>query len=141
MRISSAGTPAVKRWVPLLIMAIVLAGSPANAFRFSIWRSGITVAQALDLAERNDLPLVAEGLYSGNPHFDPAASRAKQDTAAAFSYRAEIRSRPATVTLSFHPTTRRLHPITVRWGGALRESAFAQERTLGTGPGAAGGGP
>ena len=43
-----------------------------SGFRFDIWRSGFSLDEFMDIAERNDIPIHRDGLISANKHFNRA---------------------------------------------------------------------
>jgi len=99
----------------------------AAAFKFDKWSSGMTVSQAIDIAERSDIPLNKDGIISNNKHFNPSTCRKYADTAREFYYKAVLLSKPATVTLHFTPTSSRLYLVSIRWGNIPVKSPFIEE--------------
>ena len=92
--------------------------APSDGFSFDIWKSGLTVAEAIDLAEVNDIPLHRAGLISVNKHFNPKMCLPYANTAREFDYRAQILGRQAKILLKFTPASKKLYSITVSWSGS-----------------------
>ena len=46
-----------------------------EGFRFDVWRSGLTVYQVMDIAERNDIPIARDGLITISKNFKADMSR------------------------------------------------------------------
>lgn len=88
---------------------------PTKGFRYDIWQSGISVLEAIDIAEANDLPLHKGGLISANKKFNPKMCRPYADTATIFYYKGQIFNRWATLNLSFTPVSRRLYSVEIRF--------------------------
>jgi hypothetical protein len=102
---------------------------PGRGFKFDKWVSGMTIEDAMQVAETNDIPLLREGLISPNKHFNPKASRDYAGTATDFYYRESSLEKPAKITLSFTPTKKRLWSVTISWGGigVSKRSNFCTE--------------
>ena len=96
--------------------------APSDGFSFDIWRSGLTVAEALDLAEVNDIPLHKAGLISVNKHFNPKMCLPYANIATKFDYKAQILGRQAKILLKFTPASRKLYSIMVSWSGPGKPS-------------------
>jgi hypothetical protein len=111
----------------LFFFIVLLFAREAAAFKFDKWSSGMTVSQAIDIAERNDIPLNKDGIISNNKHFNPSTCRKYADTAREFYYTADILSKPATITLHFTPTSSRLYLVSIRWGNIPAKSPFIEE--------------
>jgi hypothetical protein len=93
------------------------AAAPADGFLFEIWRSGITVAEAIDLAQDHDIPLHKSGIISVNKHFDPKLCLPYADSATEFEYNAQLLDRSARIELKFTPTSKKLYSIRMVWSG------------------------
>jgi hypothetical protein len=93
------------------------AAKPANGFRFDIWQSGITVNDAIDIAEANDKPFHKHGLISNNKTFNPKMCRPYADTAIQFYYKDQIFGKWATLNFNFTPTSKRLYSLEVAFSG------------------------
>lgn len=93
------------------------AAVPVDGFLFDIWKSGITVTDAIDLAQDHDIPLHKAGLISVNEHFDPEMCRPYANTATAFEYMDQLLDRQAKIVLNFTPTSKKLYSIKIGWSG------------------------
>ena len=102
---------------------------PANGFQFDVWRSGISVRQAIDIAEANDIPLHKGGLLSVNKTFNPKMCRPYADTATEFYYKAPMLGKMATLTFRFTPISKRLYTLTVTFSGpgTSKKSEFREQ--------------
>jgi hypothetical protein len=100
-----------------------------TGFRFDIWRSGISVRQAINVAEAKDLPLHRGGLISANKNFNPKMCRPYADTASKFYYKDQIFGKWATLNLDFTPVSKKLYSVEIRFGntGNSKDSAFRQQ--------------
>jgi len=92
--------------------------APSDGFSFDIWKSGLTVAEAIGLAEVNDIPLHKAGLISVNKHFNPKMCLPYANIATEFDYKAQILGRQAKILLKFTPASKKLYSITVSWSGS-----------------------
>jgi hypothetical protein len=93
------------------------AAVPADGFLFDIWRSGISVAEAVDLAQDHDIPLHKAGIISINKHFNPKVCRPYANTATEFEYNAQLLGRQARIAMKFTPTSKKLYSIRLVWSG------------------------
>jgi hypothetical protein len=91
---------------------------PADGFSFDIWKSGITVAEAVELAQDSDIPLKKSGIISADKHFNPKWCRPFTKTATEFEYNALLLGRPAKVVLEFTPASKKLYSVRVAWSGS-----------------------
>jgi hypothetical protein len=91
---------------------------PADGFLFDIWMSGITVAEAIELAQDHDIPLHKGGIISINKHFNPKVCLPYADTAIEFEYNAQLLGRQARVAMKFTPTSKKLYSIRMVWSGS-----------------------
>jgi len=71
--------------------------APSDGFSFDIWKSGLTVAEAIVLAKVNDIPLHKAGLISVNKHFNPKMCLPYANIATEFDYKAQILGRQAKI--------------------------------------------
>jgi hypothetical protein len=103
--------------------------APVNGFRFDIWQSGISVHEAIDIAEANDLPLHKDGLLSVNKKFNPKMCRPYADTATRFYYNGRIFNKWARLTLSFTLVSKKLYCVEIRFNntGMSRDSEFREQ--------------
>ena len=90
---------------------------PADGFLYDIWRSGLTVAEVIDLAQDHDIPLHKGGIISINKHFNPKVCRPYANTATEFEYKAQLLGRQARIEMKFTPTSKKLYSIRLVWGG------------------------
>jgi hypothetical protein len=93
------------------------AAVPVDGFLFDIWWSGITVAEAIDLAQDHDIPLHKGGIISINKHFNPKVCRPYANTATDFEYNAQLLGRQARIAMKFTPTSKKLFSIRLVWSG------------------------
>jgi hypothetical protein len=93
------------------------AAKPNSGFVFDVWRSGISIYEFMDIAERNDVPIHRDGLISINKHFNPAMSRKYADTAGKFYYKDQIMGKWARVDLVFTPKSKKLYTLSINWSG------------------------
>jgi hypothetical protein len=94
-----------------------LTAVPTEGFSFDIWQSGITVAEAIDLARDHDIPLHKAGIISVNKHFNPKMCLPYADSAAEFEYNAPLLGRQARIALEFTPTSKKLYSVRIVWSG------------------------
>jgi hypothetical protein len=90
---------------------------PPDGFSFDIWRSGLTVAEVINLAEESDIPLHKSGFISVNKHFNPKVCRPYANTATEFDYNALLLGRQARIEMKFTPTSKKLYSIRLVWSG------------------------
>jgi hypothetical protein len=88
-----------------------------SKFVFDIWPSGITVMEAIDIAQAYDKPLHKSGLISASKTFNPRICLPYADTATQFYYKDQIFGRLATLTLDFTPTSKLLYSVRVAFSG------------------------
>ena len=102
---------------------------PVNGFTFDIWRSGLTVNEAIDLARVNDVPLHKAGSISVNKHFNSKICLPYANTATEFDYKTQMLGRHAKILLKFTPDSKKLYSITVSWSGPgiSKESEFRDQ--------------
>jgi hypothetical protein len=90
-----------------------LGGDKKSPLKFDVWALGITIDEAIDVAERNDIPLHRESHYSVNKHFNPKMCRPYANSHSKFYYKAQLLGRSTTVNLVFNPSSRVLIKINV----------------------------
>lgn len=102
---------------------------PVNGFRFDIWQSGITVHQAIDIAEANDLPFHKAGLISSNKRFNSKVCRPYADTTTRFGYQEMIFNKMATLNFDFTPASKKLYSLEIKFlgTGISKQSEFRQQ--------------
>jgi len=103
------------------------AGLAEGAFKFDKWFSGMSIEEAMKLAENYDIPLHKAGLISGGKHFDPNVSRKYAKTVTRFYYKENLLGKPSTVTLSFSPLSKLLWSVGVNWSGISTKSEFRND--------------
>ena len=105
------------------------AAVPVDGFSFDIWNSGITVAEAIGLAQDHDIPLHKAGIISVNTHFNPEMCLPYANTATEFEYNAQLLSRQAKIALKFTPISKKLYSIRIGWSGPgiSRKSDFREQ--------------
>jgi hypothetical protein len=84
-----------------------------SGFGFDIWPLGIEIDGAMDIAERNDIPLHRAGLISTHKGFHPAISRKYMHTHSRFNYKTRLLGYPSNITLVFSPESKRLARIEI----------------------------
>ena len=89
----------------------------SDGFSFDIWKSGLTVTEAIELAQNNDIPLHKAGIISVNKHFNPKVCLPYADIATEFEYNDQLFGRRAKVALKFTPTSKKLYSIKTTWSG------------------------
>ena len=84
-----------------------------NDFQFDVWPFGCTGLQAIDIAERNDLPLHKHGIITVNKKFHPMIR--KYSDATHFYYNTNLLGHFAKVELFFTAKTRHLYAVQINW--------------------------
>jgi len=84
-----------------------------NDFQFDVWPFGCSVLQAIDIAERNDLPLHKQGIITVNKKFNPMIR--KHSKATHFYYNTSLLGHFAKVELFFTAKTKRLYAVQIHW--------------------------
>ena len=102
---------------------------PAKGFRYDIWQSGISVLEAIDIAEANDLPLHRAGLISVNKKFNPKMCRPYADSATRFEYKEQLFGKMASIRFDFTPVSKKLYSLEIKWFGTSvsKNSEFRQQ--------------
>jgi hypothetical protein len=83
------------------------------SFQFDIWPFGITTNRAIDIAEKNDVPLHKSGIITANKRFHPQVR--KYSDATGFYYNTNLLGHFAKVELAFTPASKKLHTVTIQW--------------------------
>ena len=101
----------------------------ANGFKFDIWQSGISVRQAIDIAETNDIPFHRGGLISANKSFNPKMCKPYADKATEFYYKDQILGKWANIHLNFTPVSKQLYSVQIKFvqTGVSKNSEFRQQ--------------
>lgn len=84
-----------------------------STFRFDIWPFGITVNNAINLAESHDVPLHKSGIISINKRFHSQVR--KYSNAKHFYYNTNLLGHFAKVNLYFTPVSKKLHTVKIQW--------------------------
>jgi len=84
-----------------------------SSFQFDVWPFGCTVHQAINIAERNDIPLHKEGIITINKRFHPMVR--KYSDASHFYYKTSLLGHFTKVELLFTPSSKQLHTIKITW--------------------------
>jgi hypothetical protein len=92
------------------------ATSSDGSFAFEKWVSGMTIDDAMKVAENSDIPLDKEGLTSGSNHFNPVVKK-YAGTVRTFYYKENLLGKWSTVTVFFSPVSRLLWSININWSG------------------------
>jgi hypothetical protein len=100
-----------------------------DSFQFDIWNGGISINEAVKIAERHNLPLMRIGVVSTATKFDPSISKfIKSENK--FYYNTKLMGKHAAITLCFTPSSRLLYQIEVSLAGGndlQRNSAYQAE--------------
>jgi len=94
-----------------------------NEFQFDVWPFGCTVLQAIDIAERNDLPLHKQGIITVNKKFHPMIR--KYSNATHFYYNTSLLGYFAKVELFFTAKTKRLYAVQIHWPNQKTKRLYA----------------
>ena len=93
----------------------------SNAFEFDVWKSGISLTEAMKIAEFNDVPLTTAELMKpcqrGKEHFQPDGMKEAQKSRN-FCYRDTVVGKTALVTLHFTPISKKLCNACIYWANA-----------------------
>lgn len=87
--------------------------SQENGFQFDVWPFGCTVLQAINIAEKNDLPLHKHGIITVNKKFHPMIK--KYSDATHFYYNTNLLGHFAKVELFFTAKTKYLYAVRINW--------------------------
>ena len=91
------------------------------AFEYDVWKSGISLNEAMEIAESNDIPLT--DAKTMNPcqrrkdHFQPDKIKLAQKSRN-FFYKDSILGRTALITLHFTPMSKKLCNVCIIWDDA-----------------------
>ena len=115
-------------------MARIEEGAPLSprlaegAFKFDKWLSGMSIDEAMKVAETHDVPLHRVGSISANKRFNPDVKKSA-GTATAFYYKENLLGRWSTVTLSFTPMSKLLWSVEINWSepGGSTKGEFRNE--------------
>ena len=104
-----------------MVERVVFSKKDESSFQFDIWPFGITVVQAIDVAEKNNIPLHKSGVMSVNKNFHPQVK--KYSDATHFYYNASLLGHFAKVELVFTPISKKLHTVKIRWPNQNKKDA------------------
>ncbi len=107
----------------LSLLFLLLTSASSNAFQFDSWRSGMSVREAMAVAQDKDIPIVKDGIISVNKHFDQKVMK-YVDTAYEFYYHADLLGEHAKVNLIFTPVSKFLSTIKIQWGAPFKDRSF-----------------
>jgi hypothetical protein len=107
----------------LSLLFLLLTSASSNAFQFDSWRLGMSVREAMAVAQDKDIPIVKDGIISVNKHFDQKVMK-YVDTANDFYYRADLLDEHAKVNLIFTPESKFLSTIKIQWRAPFKDRAF-----------------
>jgi hypothetical protein len=107
-------------WIICLGLFAVFAVQ-SNAFEFDVWNSGISLTEAMKIAEFNDVPLTTAGAMKpcqrGKEHYRPERMKDAQKSRN-FCYKDTVVGKPALVTLHFTPMSKKLCNVVIYWANA-----------------------
>lgn len=105
-----------------LFLSILLLTSIASAFTFDVWTSKITLDEAILIAQKNNIPLRKDGIFSGKKGFyKPHLFLEKYPNNRVFRYTTKLLNENATVYLYFTKNSKELYNLKVRWGTKKKE--------------------
>ena len=93
----------------------------SNSFEFDVWNSGISLTEAMKIAEFNDVPLTTADLMKpcqrGKQHYQPDGMKDAQKSRN-FCYKDTVVGKTALVTLHFTPMSKKLCNLCIYWAEA-----------------------
>jgi len=100
-----------------LFFTLIFLSTLSSAFTFDIWESKITLDEAIQIAESNDIPLHKDGSISINKKFDIRFLYLKKyPNNRVFSYSTTLLNKRANVMLYFTKHSKELYSVKIRWG-------------------------
>ena len=105
------------------LIVFFLSPATVSAFQFDSWRSGMSVREAMAVAQDKDIPIVKDGIISVNKHFDQKVMK-YVDTAYEFYYHADLLGEHAKVNLIFTPESKFLSTIKIQWFAPFKDRSF-----------------
>ena len=113
-------TKQIAVWIICLSLALIVP-KRSQAFEYDVWKSGMTLDDALKLAEINDIPVTCrqfnKPLQRGRDHFRAEVlNQAKK--AQNLGYQQNLRGSSAQITLHFTPISKKLSCVWIHWVGA-----------------------
>jgi hypothetical protein len=107
-------------WVVWLGLVIIFP-NPSRAFEFDFWKSGISLDEAMEIAEFNDVPLTDAKMMKpyqrGKDHFQSEIIKRTQKSRN-FFYKDSILGKTALITLHFTPLSKKLCNVRIIWDDA-----------------------
>ncbi len=102
---------------------IVVSPHLSSAFEYDVWKAGIAISEALEIAEMHDIPLTCAEfkapLQRGRDHYrSDIVEQAKRSRN--LCYKQKLRGTTALVTLHFTPMSKKLSRIWISWSDADR---------------------
>ena len=102
----------------LVTLLVINFPNPSTAFEFDIWKSGIGLDEAAEIAEFNDIPLTDAKMMKhcqrGKDHFQPDIIKRVQKSRN-FFYKDSILDKTALITLHFTPMSKKLCNLCIIW--------------------------
>ena len=107
-------------WIICLGLAILIPNQ-SQAFEYDVWKSGMSLDEALKLAEINDIPVTYrefnKPLQRGRNHFRTEVLKRAKKTQD-LCYRQNLRESTALITLHFTPISKKLSGVWIYWSDA-----------------------
>lgn len=99
-----------------LLFTLIFLSNLASAFSFDVWKSKITLKEAIQTAKANNIPLRKDGVYSAKKGFYARDLYLKKyPNNRVFRYATKLLNENATVYLYFTKNSKILYKIKVRW--------------------------
>ena len=96
---------------------------PSQAFEYDVWKSGMAMDEALQIAEINDIPVTCmefnQPLHRDRDHFRAEVVRRAKKTQN-LCYKQELIGSTALITLHFTPISKKLSYLKIYWMNADR---------------------
>jgi len=100
-----------------LFILLILLSNLVSAFSFDVWDSKITLKEAIQIAQKNNIPLHKDGVFSGKKGFyAPNLYLKKYPNNRLFRYHTKLLNENASVFLYFTKKSKKLYKIKIRWG-------------------------
>jgi hypothetical protein len=114
----------IRALTPVVLLGLIIVLPISSiAFEFDIWKSGISLDDALEIAKSNDIPLTdvkrMKHCQRGKDHFQPDTIKHAQKSRN-FFYKDSILNKTALITLHFTPMSKKLCNISIIWDNADR---------------------
>ena len=99
-----------------LFFTLIFLSSLSSAFTFDIWKSKITLNDAIQTAKSNNLPLCKDGIIGAGKEFKESYLYLKKyPKNRVFRYTTTLLNEKATVYLYFTKNSKKLYNLKVRW--------------------------